>query len=61
MTVDRERKIISIVFVGGHLLACALVGIFLLAEWIDSTDATLFVSIAVLHLLRIRLLFSSTT
>ncbi len=47
MTVDRERKIISIVFVGGHLLACALVGIFLLAEWIDSTDATLFVSIAV--------------
>jgi len=47
MTFGRERKIISVVFVGGHLLACALVGIFLLAEWIDSTDATLFVSIAV--------------
>jgi hypothetical protein len=47
VTIGKERRIISIIFVGGHVLACALVGIFLLVEWIDSTDATLFVSIAV--------------
>jgi hypothetical protein len=47
MTIGKERRIISIIFVGGHLLACALVGIFFLMDWIDSTDATLFVSIAV--------------
>ncbi len=47
MTIDKERRIISFIFVGGHLLACGLVGIFLFVEWIDSTDATLFVSIAV--------------